>query len=240
MTLRSRFAQSKFAGWQFAELALLFFLFLLVMPRLPDGFVLTSVASLFLLNLLLVANTTSATMISLRWIGWTLWTVTTLCSLVELVQLNSVQQFTTKFVGISAHALLIMVGAISILSVVFRAGRVTIDGIFASVVTYQMIGLFFAQVYTLMMLVDPNALHLPDSIPENTQNFRAELIYFSFVTLATLGYGDIVPDTSTARSVAIIEAIIGQFYVAVVVALLVSSFLAQKLEEAAARSKGSK
>ena len=41
------------------------------------------------------------------------------------------------------------------------------------------------------------------------------MIYYSFVTLATLGYGDMVPDTSMTRSVAILEAVIGQFYVAI-------------------------
>ncbi len=57
------------------------------------------------------------------------------------------------------------------------------------------------------------------------------MIYYSFVTLATLGYGDIVPDTSLTRSVAIVEAVIGQFYVAIVVAVLVSAFVAQRMQD---------
>ena len=52
-----------------------------------------------------------------------------------------------------------------------------------------------------------------------------ELIYFSFVTLATLGYGDIVPVTNVTRSVAIVEAVIGQFYVAVIVAVPICELL---------------
>lgn len=50
-------------------------------------------------------------------------------------------------------------------------------------------------------------------------------MYFSFVTLATLGYGDIVPRSDVARSLAIIEAVAGQLYLAVMVARLVSIYV---------------
>ena len=72
---------------------------------------------------------------------------------------------------------------------------------------------------------------LPGSVAPNTENYQVEMIYYSFVTLATLGYGDIVPDTSLTRSVAIVEAVIGQFYVAIVVAVLVSAFVAQRMQD---------
>jgi len=231
MATRLGFESSKFSGWQFGQLAVFFFLFLMVLPFLPHGLLVTSVASLFLLNSLLVADSTNPTARSLRWAGWMLWGITTLSALVEVMHLDTTDALATKLVGISAHTILILACALSILTVVFREGRVTIDGIFASVVAYQLIGLFFAQLYTLLILTNPDALHLPDSIPDSTENFQLEMIYFSFVTLATLGYGDILPDTSLARSITIIEAIIGQFYVAVIVAVLVSSFVAQKLQE---------
>ena len=133
----------------------------------------------------------------------------------------------------SAHIVLVLVCVASILSVVFRAGRVTLDSILASVVAYQLIGFFFAQVYTMMMLLDPTSLHLPGNTASSGEVAQIEMIYFSFVTLATLGYGDIVPVTSLARSVAIIEAMVGQFYVAVVVAVLVSAFVSQKVQDRA-------
>ncbi len=65
------------------------------------------------------------------------------------------------------------------------------------------------------------------------------MIYFSFVTLATLGYGDILPDSNLTRSVAILEAIIGQFYVAVIVAVLVSAFVSQRMQNQSGSSNGS-
>jgi uncharacterized membrane protein len=53
-------------------------------------------------------------------------------------------------------------------------------------------------------------------------NSDFELLYFSFVTIATLGYGDVVPRLPTAQILAMLEAVIGQFYVAVLIAWLVS------------------
>jgi voltage-gated potassium channel len=56
----------------------------------------------------------------------------------------------------------------------------------------------------------------------------SRLIYFSFVSLTTLGYGDITPQTALAERLSALEAIMGQFYIAVVVAYLVSSYFAQR------------
>jgi voltage-gated potassium channel len=153
--------------------------------------------------------------------------------LVEELDVQDAFAFVTKCVGIGAHALLLLCAA-NILTVVFRAGRVTLDGIFASIVVYELTGLFFAQTYPLMTLFDRTSLLLPNGLPSSPQVVQFDMIYFSFVTLATLGYGDIVPVSSLARSTAMLEAIAGKFYVAVIVAVLVSAFVAQRLESQAA------
>jgi voltage-gated potassium channel Kch len=54
------------------------------------------------------------------------------------------------------------------------------------------------------------------------------MTYFSLVTLATVGYGDILPVTSTARMLAMIQAVTGQFYIAVVVAIFVGTYASQR------------
>ena len=68
-------------------------------------------------------------------------------------------------------------------------------------------------------------------IPLQPGVLRSDLLYFSLVTLVTLGYGDIVPVTPLARMVAAFEGVVGQFYVAAVVAMLVGRFIAQAIEE---------
>ena len=78
-------------------------------------------------------------------------------------------------------------------------------------------------------------------IPTQPGVLRSDLLYFSLVTLVTLGYGDIVPVTPLARMVAAFEGVVGQFYVAAVVAMLVGRFIAQAIEEGdsgSPRSKG--
>ena len=231
--------RSKLAAWKFGQLAAFFFALLFILPSLEHGLLVKSITTLFVLNALLVAVSSSTEARSLRWAGWTLWVIATSSNIIEEMHLPDSLTFTTKCVTHVSHTVLFLFCAASILSVAFRAGRVTLDGIFASIVAYQLVGLCFAQVYTLAMLVDPTSLLLPDSAPGSTENFRVEMIYFSFVTMATLGYGDIVPDTNFTRTVTIFEAIVGQFYVAVVVAVLVSAFVAEQLQQRAERTRNS-
>ena len=227
--------RSSLAEWRFAQLAVFFIVLLFLLPLLKHGPIVKSVTTLFVLNSLLVANSSSPNARWLRPAAWTLWSIAVVGNIVEEFHLDAALTFATKCVAIGSHTLLLAMSAVAILAVVFRAGRVTLDGILASVVTYQLVGLVFAQIYTLAMLVDPNSLRLPDSVATSTENFQLDMIYFSFVTLATLGYGDILPDTDFTRSVSIVEAIVGQFYVAVIVAVLVSAFIAQRMEEQARR-----
>ena len=229
--------RSRFAGWQYAQLAVLFPIFLLLLPFLKHALLAKTILTLLLLNIMLVADSAQPSARFIRPIGWVLWTLSTLGMLTVDFHVDDALALRCTLVGMGAHTLLIAMCGASILSVVFRSDRVTLDGIFASVVAYQLLGLFFAQIYTMLLVTNPASLHLPESIEPNGEPLQLEMIYFSFVTLATLGYGDIVPDTSFARSVTIIEAIIGQFYVAVVVAVLVSAFVAQRLTDLAERRR---
>ena len=79
------------------------------------------------------------------------------------------------------------------------------------------------------------ALVSPDSFsgfsPWSDRAWDSEWLYFSFVTMTTLGYGDILPVSATARSLAYLQAIFGQFYIAVLVAGLVSVYVSKKGEK---------
>jgi hypothetical protein len=86
-----------------------------------------------------------------------------------------------------------------------------------AVAAFLFVGLAFACMAEATVLRDPNAYNAAGG---NT-NF-ASMLYFSFVTIATLGYGDIVPVSSTARSFATMEAVMGQIYLVTIVARLVS------------------
>ena len=92
--------------------------------------------------------------------------------MVEELHLSEALTFATKYIAIASHTLLYLFCAASILTVVFRMRRITLDGILASVVVYELIGLFFAQIYTLARLINPESLHLPDSVPQTPRTFR--------------------------------------------------------------------
>jgi hypothetical protein len=192
---------------------------MILMPVLDKSWLLKSVTQLFLLNMLLVAFSTMTRLA--RASLWIVWTISVAGSLLEELPVSPAVAVVAKYLASGALGILVVMCGSRILAVVLRAGEVTLDSIFASIVVYQLIGMSFSSIFTLTMLVDPRGLQLPGNAPPPEFNIvQIDMIYFSFVTLATLGYGDIVPVSSFARSIAVTEALVGQFYVAVVVALL--------------------
>lgn len=109
-------------------------------------------------------------------------------------------------------------------AVAFRRGRVDSERIFAVLGAYLLTGLVFGIAYGLMNDVDPGAFRLP-----TTETARFEhAVYMSFVVLTSLGFGDVVPISPIARGLTILEAVIGQMYMAVLVARLVSLYSAEE------------
>ncbi|MCL1050586.1 ion channel [Shewanella abyssi] len=109
------------------------------------------------------------------------------------------------------------------------SGTVNSNKVVGSIALFLLLGLQWALVYLLVLAFSPNAFTGIEQIPWG-QNF-SQMAYFSFVTLTTLGYGDISPNTPFAQVVVYMEAIAGVFYMAIVVASLVSAGLAQKETE---------
>jgi hypothetical protein len=103
---------------------------------------------------------------------------------------------------------------------VFSTGRATFDRILGAVALYILIGVVWAQAGQLVNSHTP-AAYAGIAHGSPTRD-RATWIYFSFVTLTTVGYGDITPLSHIARTLAIVEALIGQLYPAIVLARLVS------------------
>ena len=98
------------------------------------------------------------------------------------------------------------------------------ETIIESINIYLLIGFVGAIILSLINHFIPGSLNIIES---DIFNFH-EYLYFSFVTLTTLGYGDISPTLPLAKSTVIFLAIIGQFYIAVVMAVLISKFFSQK------------
>jgi ion channel len=118
-----------------------------------------------------------------------------------------------------------------VLGQVLQSKRVTLNTIAGAVCGYLLIGLAFASLYMVLVIVDPNAFTLVDTKEVVSGLIWPDLVFFSFVTLTTLGYGDITPITTRAQSLTIIEAVVGVFYMGVLVAWLVSAFRTENLRK---------
>jgi voltage-gated potassium channel len=134
----------------------------------------------------------------------------------------------------SALMLLMAIAAVAIVIYVLRAEEVTTDTICAAICAYFMIGLAWGVLYSLLDFIQPGSLHsdpivarlrAPGLIPHFV---LLDYVEFSFVTLTTLGYGDVVPVLPGIKAVALVEAAAGQFYIAVLIARLVSIHTAQR------------
>jgi len=127
-----------------------------------------------------------------------------------------------------------------ILAFLFQEQRITLNMIFASLCVYLLLGVLWAQVYSLLAFLEPESFVFGLARDESIRSMRfggersVFPLYFSLVTMTTLGYGDIVPASSAARMFAAVQAVTGQLYLAVLVARLVGLHISQ----AAVRKNG--
>ncbi|MGD8268268.1 MAG: potassium channel family protein [Desulfobacterales bacterium] len=106
-----------------------------------------------------------------------------------------------------------------LLRYVLRAGVVDREKIAAAVNVYLFFGLIWRDLYSLVSLLIPGAFN-------SELLTQTDFLYYSFVTLSTLGYGDVLPVVGPAKALAYIEAIIGQLYLTILVARLVGLHIA--------------
>ena len=118
---------------------------------------------------------------------------------------------------------------LAMLKFILQQTRVGTDTVFAALCIYLLVGIIWAIVYSLLGQLQPGAFSYAHA-EEHQMRFGSErtalAIYFSFVTMTTLGYGDITPVSTAARSLAILQAIFGQLYLTVLVAWLVGLHIA--------------
>lgn len=132
---------------------------------------------------------------------------------------------------LTAALILIAFVVANLLRFVFRAPSVDMEVLCASISAYLMLGLMWAVAYWLVDQLTPGGAFSfnTNSGPRSMNGFTG--FYFSFITLSTVGYGDITPVSRAARWLAAMEAMTGLLYVAVLIARLVSLYSTPKSHE---------
>lgn|GEM_PF-398254 len=129
---------------------------------------------------------------------------------------------TARGVSYLIMAALLLVTPVAVLRRVLQRESVDLETVFAAVDVYIIIGLMFASLYVGLAYVHttPPFLAQPPPAPHPPSDY----VYLSFVTLTTVGFGDLTPLTDLARSVVVLEALIGQIFLVTLVARLVSLY----------------
>jgi hypothetical protein len=114
----------------------------------------------------------------------------------------------------------------------FETEEISMDMVFAALCLYMYIGLIWMFIYVIAEINRPGSFSFPAEMPADPEAYINSLwnnfSYFSFVTLSTLGFGDVTPLTRFTRAWAILEAVIGQLNLAVVVARVVALYIVNR------------
>ena len=139
--------------------------------------------------------------------------------LVIIARLHQPLSFDLQLVAVCWLIIVVTLGTV-VARNVFGAGQVNYHRVIGAVLLYLLIAVAFVALFTLVGLSVPSAFN--GFVLEDTPAIASTLIYFSFVTLTSTGYGEIVPVHPVARSLCNIESIIGQLYPATLLARLVT------------------
>lgn len=130
--------------------------------------------------------------------------------------------------SVSQYFLKILIVSITIVELfreIFKTKKIDSHIISSAISIYVLIGIFWYLLFMFLLMVDPDSFDIRNFNPEMVS---IDMIYFSFTTLTTLGYGDITPVSYTAKMWSITEAMMGVMFLAVMISRVVSLFGSKK------------
>ena len=117
---------------------------------------------------------------------------------------------------------------ILLLSSLLRENEITLDVIYGAIAVFLLMALMWAFMFDVIETIRPGSFQVTASPLHGT---RVHFVYYSFVTITTVGYGDILPVTLSARAFSIVEMVVGQVYLVVLVARLVGINITQSMDK---------
>ena len=197
---------------------------MIFLAPLLDDFTVIRIAFDIALSLILVIGCFAVSHHKLTpWIAITLSIPMLLSIWIDFPKLNMPQM---EIVGSISGILYFILIAGTILSFIFSSRSVTWGVISAALVVYLLLGTIWSFGYTLVDLLVPGSFNIAEHLVGSD---GPSFMYYSFITLTTIGYGDITPISSMARSLSMLEGITGQTYMAVLVARLVGIHVADSM-----------
>ncbi len=138
--------------------------------------------------------------------------------------------------GLAALDTALKVASLSIMFCVtlertLRPGRIDGYRVLGGIAGYLLIGLTWTYAYQRIVQQAPSAIYFEPGVAESFLRQPSHLIYFSFTTLTTVGFGDVHPVTAAARALTVAEALIGQLYIAILIASFVGMALQARSAE---------
>ena len=210
---------------RFLQLTLFTLVFLIISPLLSSSLILSILAQILILNSLLVSLSAGGFESRYKLVLWSLWAISILGYLLATFEVAPTMIPLWWLIDIFFTTLLLLGCIVATCTFIFRSRRITLDTIFAAVVVYLFIAFTYAQLFHLLSFWQPDSFLASTRNSASPNVFKMDMVYFSLVTIATLGYGDIVPKMPVPRMVAALEAVMGQFFVAIFVAWLVGKFI---------------
>jgi hypothetical protein len=199
-------------GLRFLQLCVFVMALLFLLPLLVKYRLAAVVAQVLILNGILVAVSATRRSVTRRLLI-AAWMINILVQAVAVFRPSGALSLVAEAAGTA----IILLSVWAILAYVFRDREITVDTFFAAITAYLFLAIAFGRVYGIAEVAAPGSFGLRPGVDRGI-----ELLYFSFVTIATLGYGDVLPLRPGVQMLAVLEAVVGQFYVAVIIAWLVS------------------
>jgi len=123
--------------------------------------------------------------------------------------------------------------AVMIVASLLRSTVLSLDSVFGAICGYLLLGMAWGVLYSMLDVFRPGSFEIGERLARQMESSDSRIhvfTYYSFITLTTVGYGDVTPISAAARTCAWLEALTGQFYLAVLVAGLVGTLLTRKGE----------
>lgn len=159
---------------------------------------------------------------------WTTYTIIAIFSLLTILAKFITHELSVYLILFTLLIFFISAFTTSVKQILF-VGDIDTHKIIGSLTLYILLGLIWAVIYLIILAMDPQAFSGIEA--GNWQQMFSRVAYYSFVTLTTLGYGDVLPTNHVAEFFVYMEAIVGVFYMAIIVSSLISLRLAAIEEE---------